>query len=65
MWDLIVSVPDHCLSFYFLQTSYLFLNLVGSWQNVTQTTPALPIYSPGETLSDKHYCLSEIVNSET
>ena len=19
MWDLIVSVPDHCLSFYFLQ----------------------------------------------
>ena len=20
MWDLIVSVPDHCLSFYFLQT---------------------------------------------
>ena len=25
MWDLIVSVPDHCLSFYFTyQTSYLF-----------------------------------------
>ena len=23
MWDLIVSVPDHCLSFYFL---YLFLS---------------------------------------
>ena len=22
MWDLIVSVPDHCLSFYF-QSSYL------------------------------------------
>ena len=20
MWDLIVSVPDHCLSFYFAQT---------------------------------------------
>ena len=20
MWDLIVSVPDHCLSFYFLKT---------------------------------------------
>ena len=20
MWDLIVSVPDHCLSFYFLNT---------------------------------------------
>ena len=24
MWDLIVSVPDHCLSFYFLRcTGYL------------------------------------------
>ena len=22
MWDLIVSVPDHCLSFYFLRVSY-------------------------------------------
>ena len=21
MWDLIVSVPDHCLSFYFIQVS--------------------------------------------
>ena len=21
MWDLIVSVPDHCLSFYFIQIS--------------------------------------------
>ena len=24
MWDLIVSVPDHCLSFYF---SHLFIHL--------------------------------------
>ena len=23
MWDLIVSVPDHCLSFYFESTTYL------------------------------------------
>ena len=22
MWDLIVSVPDHCLSFYFTQADY-------------------------------------------
>ena len=22
MWDLIVSVPDHCLSFYFVDQSY-------------------------------------------
>ena len=25
MWDLIVSVPDHCLSFYFESTAYLKL----------------------------------------
>ena len=23
MWDLIVSVPDHCLSFYFDQTGWM------------------------------------------
>ena len=23
MWDLIVSVPDHCLSFYFQSSKYL------------------------------------------
>ena len=23
MWDLIVSVPDHCLSFYFEKIDYL------------------------------------------
>ena len=23
MWDLLVSVPDHCLSFYFESTAYL------------------------------------------
>ena len=29
MWDLIVSVPDHCLSFYFLRmyTGLVFLDL--------------------------------------
>ena len=33
MWDLIVSVPDHCLSFYFegcfqfILREYLYLNL--------------------------------------
>ena len=26
MWDLIVSVPDHCLSFYFLHENDLQLN---------------------------------------
>ena len=25
MWDLIVSVPDHCLSFYFPLFSYIIL----------------------------------------
>ena len=26
MWDLIVSVPDHCLSFYFVLIVYLFIS---------------------------------------
>ena len=26
MWDLIVSVPDHCLSFYFPQGLHLTIN---------------------------------------
>ena len=25
MWDLIVSVPDHCLSFYFISNDFLYL----------------------------------------
>ena len=28
MWDLIVSVPDHCLSFYFDHRVQEFLNIV-------------------------------------
>ena len=28
MWDLIVSVPDHCLSFYFVLVRYHFLSVV-------------------------------------
>ena len=33
MWDLIVSVPDHCLSFYFIQLWF-----------VTNTTSPIPIF---------------------
>ena len=37
MWDLIVSVPDHCLSFYFvsLQTKALYENILSraSWDS--------------------------------
>ena len=28
MWDLIVSVPDHCLSFYFSYSSFHLFNLL-------------------------------------
>ena len=35
MWDLIVSVPDHCLSFYFLlmftKTVKFSLNIMLQW----------------------------------
>ena len=29
MWDLIVSVPDHCLSFYFIKQPILLTELSG------------------------------------
>ena len=29
MWDLIVSVPDHCLSFYFEDN--VFLHIIKKW----------------------------------
>ena len=28
MWDLIVSVPDHCLSFYFASRCYRFFPIM-------------------------------------
>ena len=28
IWDLIVSVPDHCLSFYFIKTSHVELSSI-------------------------------------
>ena len=33
MWDLIVSVPDHCLSFYF--ASSLLKDLMETWTRFT------------------------------
>ena len=45
MWDLIVSVPDHCLSFYFTVLNSLFSYFIvdggwgawGSWQHCSAT----------------------------
>ena len=34
MWDLIVSVPDHCLSFYFTHSSVLHKTL-SNWHQMT------------------------------
>ena len=36
MWDLIVSVPDHCLSFYFLEVFTIYV-LGGHLSHVTIT----------------------------
>ena len=45
MWDLIVSVPDHCLSFYFVAS------------NFTVKKKQLLIYhSGGHFLHDRHIC---------
>ena len=38
MWDLLVSVPDHCLSFYFDETSNNYITAevdVGSTRTIT------------------------------
>ena len=31
MWDLIVSVPDHCLSFYFVTSLFVNDNIKGGY----------------------------------
>ena len=33
MWDLIVSVPDHCLSFYFMNDTFFVKRLNYTAQN--------------------------------
>ena len=45
MWDLIVSVPDHCLSFYFVKDLYCYLFLVFFFlSNLCATpTPAIMV----------------------
>ena len=47
MWDLIVSVPDHCLSFYFIATtassnSSITAIVVSSNSSITDKTACLP-----------------------
>ena len=34
MWDLIVSVPDHCLSFYFMKNLQEVMN-VADWKLIS------------------------------
>ena len=36
MWDLIVSVPDHCLSFYFGRFSMVKINVIGRFLSSTE-----------------------------
>ena len=35
MWDLIVSVPDHCLSFY-LTKQQIYLNTKSKWRTIIE-----------------------------
>ena len=53
MWDLIVSVPDHCLSFYFEHEKSL-----GEFQpfNRTQNSKNLTFISLSLSLSNKGIC---------
>ena len=40
IWDLIVSVPDHCLSFYFAQTNAHMTSICSS-DSGSETSPTL------------------------
>ena len=48
MWDLIVSVPDHCLSFYFLLGLELPVSYSSriNWGNVQNTGDCIKFYFP-------------------
>ena len=38
MWDLIVSVPDHCLSFYFDDQKQYICSVVSRWYRPSNST---------------------------
>ena len=45
MWDLIVSVPDHCLSFYSFSRSLSYkMSLVGNERGVSNKHCLLPFF---------------------
>ena len=46
MWDLIVSVPDHCLSFYF-GDSLRTAEDRGGWKGIVATSSVVPRRPPG------------------
>ena len=51
MWDLIVSVPDHCLSFYFI--TFLWISSPFSFFFIKKSCGAPgfePVFSPGQVI---------------
>ena len=58
IWDLIVSVPDHCLSFYFLYVQYTFgfKVLIGLANTQVSTTGKVIILTNSITLKE-HNCI--------
>ena len=56
MWDLIVSFPDHCFSFYFSFRITLFLPPLGK----TPDTNMFLVLEPIDVRSDWYLCLNVV-----
>ena len=58
MWDLIVSVPDHCLSFYFVRLKSFVTNLIDNFDIDSNTIHVrMTVYSTlvGETIEKIYF----------
>ena len=64
IWDLIVSVPDHCLSFYFLclslrLTGHTSISIINTGQEINSTAILdLPLLQVEQMSITNSYCLN-------
>ena len=64
MWDLIVSVPDHCLSFYFETTFNGFINLNIILLHWTENSYSLQFYNSISGIINKNLPVRKIVHPD-
>ena len=59
MWDLIVSVPDHCLSFYFLLKIIRFRLILNTITNCNQLKKLISHNWPSSEIS--FHCRNQVI----